>query len=122
MTTTNPIPTSRNLEWGFFGSLKEHAVAAWPIAMTAISDATNQPYESVRAFLDSRHGRHFSDDVQSRVFMGRSLNEAIEDAVALWMTWTISLQTSRQYGIPRGMPHLIGFVIYCEIVEEELAA
>jgi hypothetical protein len=56
------------------------------------------------------------------MFMGRPLNEAIDDAVTLWMTWTISLPTSKQFGIPRGMPHLIGFVIHCEIVEEELAA
>jgi hypothetical protein len=122
MTTLHKIPDSRNLDWGFFGTLKEHAPAAWPIAMATISDATGQPLESARAFLDSRHGRHFADDVQSRMFMGRPLNEAIDDAVTLWMTWTISLPTSKQFGIPRGMPHLIGFVIHCEIVEEELAA
>ena len=122
MTATHKIPTTQNEEWGLYGTLNEHAAAAWPIAMTAISDATGQPLESVRAFLDSRHGQHFADDVQSRMFMGRPLNEAIGDAVTLWMTWTISLQTSKQYGIPRGMPHLIGFVIHCEIVEEELAA
>jgi RNA polymerase sigma-70 factor (ECF subfamily) len=49
----------------------------------AISNAMGQPPEAVRAFLDSRQGRHFAD-----------------------------------YGIPRALPYLMGFVIHCEIVEE----
>ncbi|MFP5482562.1 MAG: hypothetical protein ACLGGW_04715, partial [Gammaproteobacteria bacterium] len=65
MTTTQQakIPATQNESWGLFGTLGEHAEAAWPIAMTAISDATYQPLDSVRTFLDSRHGRHFADDV-----------------------------------------------------------
>jgi hypothetical protein len=31
------------------------------------------------------------------------------------MGWTIGRQTSKQYGIPRGLPYLTGFVIHCEI-------
>jgi len=61
--TTNQIPATQNHDWGFTGSLNEQAEAAWPIAMTTISNATCQPLESVRCFLDSRHGRHFADDV-----------------------------------------------------------
>ena len=61
--------------------------AAWPLPIDAISNAMGQPPEVVRAFPDSRQGRHFAD-----------------------------------YGIPRGLPYLTGFVIRCEIVEEELAA
>ena len=30
-------------------------------------------------------------------------------------------QTSKQYGIPRGLPYLTGFVIHCEICEEMAA-
>ena len=55
ITPTIPKPTVT--DWGFWGTMNEHAAAAWPIAMTAISDATDQPLESVRLFLDSRHGR-----------------------------------------------------------------
>ncbi len=29
--------------------------------------------------------------------------------------------TSKQHGIPKGLPYLTGFVIHCEIVEEALA-
>jgi len=122
MIITNHIPATSNEAWGYFGTMNEHAEAAWPIAMTAISDATCQPLESVRIFLDSRHGRHFADDVQNGLYAGASLQDAIEQATWRWMGWTIGRITSKEYGIPRGLPYLIGFVIHCEIVEEELAA
>ena len=114
------IPATQNEAWGLFGTLGEHAEATWPIAMTAISDATNQPLESVRSFLDSRHGRHFADDVHNGLYAGANLNDAINAATQRWMGWTIGRQTSKDYGIPRGMPYLIGFVIHCEIVEAAL--
>ncbi|MFN4343435.1 MAG: hypothetical protein ACK4FE_15580 [Azonexus sp.] len=102
--------------------MNEYAEAAWPLAMTAISGATGQPLESVRAFLDSRHGRHFADDVHNGLFRGLTLTQAIDAAAQQWMGWRIGRQTSRDYGIPRGLPYLTGFVIHCEIVEDELAA
>ena len=120
MTTTH-IPASQNETWGFWGTMNGHAEAAWPIAMTTISNATNQPLESVRAFLDSRHGRHFADDVHNGLYAGANLKDAIDQATQRWMGWTVGRQTSKQYGIPRGMPYLVGFVIHCEIVEESQA-
>ena len=38
--------------------------------------------------------------------------------VTEWMGWTIGRQTSKQYGIPRGLPYLTGFVTHCGIIEE----
>ena len=70
MTTTTQIPAAQNDAWGFFGTMNDNAEAAWPIAMTAISDATCQPLDSVRLFLDSRHGRHFADDVLNEMLRG----------------------------------------------------
>lgn len=122
MNTNQPIPSTQNDSWGFFGTLNENAQAAWPIAMTAISDATGQPLESVRAFLDSRHGRHLADDVMNELLGGHTIQQAIEAAVIRWMGWKIGREASRDYGIPRDLPYLTGFVIHCEIVEEELAA
>jgi len=84
MNATTQIPATQNDAWGFYGTMNEQADAAWPLAMTAISDATCQPLESVRAFLDSRHGRHFADDVQNGLFAGATLNDAIEQASAGW--------------------------------------
>ena len=123
MSTTQQakIPATQNESWGLFGSLGEHAEAAWPIAMSAISDATDQPLESVSAFLDSRHGRHFADDVLNGLHAGLNLHDAIHVATQRWMGWTIGRLTSKQHGIPKGLPYLTGFVIHCEIVEEAMA-
>ncbi len=122
MNATTPIPATQNDTWGFYGAMNEQAEAAWPLAMTAISDATCQPLESVRTFLDSRHGRHFADDVQNGLYAGATLADAINTATQRWMGWTIGRSTSKQYGIPKGLPYLTGFVIHCEIIEESLAA
>ncbi|CAI8819488.1 hypothetical protein [Methylococcus capsulatus] len=122
MKTNKPIPASRNEAWGFWGTMDQHAEVAWALAMTAISDATCQPLEPVRAFLDTRHGRHFADDVLNEMLRGHAIQQAVDAAVARWMGWTIGRRTSHEYGIPRGMPYLTGFVIHCEIVEETLAA
>ena len=122
MTTQKTIPVTQNDAWGFFGTMNEQAEAAWPIAMTAISDATYQPLESVRLFLDSRYGRHFADDVLNGELHGVTLKAAIEEATARWMGWTIGRQTSKEYGIPSGLPYLTGFVIHCEVMDEAFAA
>jgi hypothetical protein len=122
MNTTNQIPATQNEDWGFWGTMNEIAATAWPLAMTAISDATNQPLESVRLFLDSRHGRHFADDVLNALLIGNSVEQAVHAAVARWMGWTIGRVTSRDYGIPRGLPYLTGFVIHCEVTDEAFAA
>lgn len=122
MNTSTQIPAPTVTDWGFFGTMNEHAPAAWPMAMSAISDATSQPLESVRIFLDSRHGRHFADDVHNGLYRGDTLQDAIHAATQRWMGWTIGRTTAKEYGIPKGLPYLLGFVIHCEIVEEALAA
>ena len=120
MTTTH-ISATQNEAWGFWGTMNDQAQTAWSIAMITISDATNQPLESVRIFLDSRHGRHFTDDVLNGLHAGLNLPDAIHVATQRWMSWTIGRLTSKQHGIPKGLPYLTGFVIHCEIVEEALA-
>ena len=122
MTTTTQIPATQNEAWGFWGTMTENATAAWPMAMTAIAEATGQPLDAVRTFLDSRHGRHFADDVLNQMHAGHALADAVHAATLQWMGWKIGRQTSKQYGIPRGLPYLTGFVIHCEIIEAELAA
>ena len=121
MTITTTIPATQNEAWGFWGTMNDQAQTAWPIAMISISDATYQPLESVRTFLDSRHGRHFADDVLNELHAGANLKDAIHAATQRWMGWTIGRQTSKQYGVPKGLPYLTGFVIHCEIIEEAMA-
>ena len=120
--TSIQIPATQNDAWGFWGTMNEHASAAWPLAMSAISDATGQPFESVRVFLDSRHGRHFADDVLNEMLRGQKIQQAIDAAVTRWMGWTIGRQTSKDYGIPKGLPYLTGFVIHCEVTDESFEA
>jgi len=121
MNTNHPIPTPTVTDWGFFGAMDGHADEAWPLAMTAIAAATGEPLESVRLFLDSRYGRHFADDVHNALFRGLPLAAAIEAATRQWLGWTIGRRTSRDYGIPVGLPYLIGFVVHCAIEDEALA-
>jgi hypothetical protein len=118
MTNATQTLATQNLDWGFWGTMNEHA-AAWPIASTAI--ATGCEPEQVRAFLDSRHGRHFADDVQNGLFVGCSLKDAIDKATAKWMGWTIGRMTAKETGIPRGMAYLTGFVVQAAIDDELFA-
>ena len=121
MNATHSIPATQNAFWGFWGTMQENANAAWPLAMNAIAQATGQPLDSVRLFLDSRHGRHFADDVHNALYRGLQLADAINAATQQWMCWKIDRHTHKNYGIPRGLPYLTGFVIHCEINDELLA-
>ena len=122
--TATILPT-RNTEWGFWGSidridddLAADAPKAWTQASQAIAAATGVSPEGVRDFLDSRHGRHFADDVANWLARGDTLKDAIDAAVARWMGWRINRRTEREMGIPRGLPYLTGFVTHCEIETE----
>jgi hypothetical protein len=117
MTTT--IPATQNESWGFWGTLEPHAADAWPLAMTKIAEATGEDLETVRAFLDSRQGRHFGDSVQEQLYWGKDMDAALDAAVAKWMGWTIGRQTSKDYGIPKGLPYLTGFVVHAGILAED---
>lgn len=121
MQTEPKIPAPYTEAWGFWGTMHEHAVAAWPLAIVTIAETTGESYEAVRAFLDSRHGRHFADEVRNRLHAGDGLDEAVRLATARWMTWNINRRTSRQYDIPRGLPYLLGMVIHCGIAEDAIA-
>ena len=116
------IPATKNESWGFWGTMEQHAADAWPLAMTRIAEATGADLEAVRAFLDSRHGRHFADSVQDQLYGGKTLDAALDAAIDQWMGWTISRPTSCETGIPRGLPYLTGFVINEGLMAEEEAA
>ena len=116
---TATIPATQNESWGFWGTMEQHAADAWPLAMTRIAQATGEGLETVRDFLDSRYGRHFADDVRNELDAGRPLAEAIDAAIQRWMGWTIGRQASKQYGIPRGLPYLTGFVVHAGIMAED---
>ncbi len=118
MTSNTTAPTTQNEDWGFWGTMQQHAPAAWPIALATIEAATGCEPEQVRAFLDSRHGRHFADQVRNGLYVGAVLESAIAQATTKWMGWSIQRQASKDYGIPKGLPYLTGFVIHCAIADE----
>ena len=120
-TTTKPIiPPTGNEAWGFWGTIQGHTdpAEAWALALTAIGAATHCAPDEVRAFLDSRHGRHFADEVTNGLAAGKPLEAAIKAAVTTWMGWTISRRLSREDGIPQGLPYLTGFVLAEAIAAE----
>lgn len=117
---TKTLPTC-NEAWGFYGTTSgfTDADAAWAIALPAVAKATGATADGVRDFLDSRHARHFADDVHNGIHAGLGLEPAIDAAITRWMGWTISRTTSRETGIPKGLPYLTGFVTHFAIEAEQ---
>ena len=121
--TTTILPT-RNTEWGFFGTIARIETACHradpglEIAARRIAETTEASPEGVRDFLDSRHGRHFADDVANGLCTGAPLAAAIDAAIARWMGWRIDRKTSRDEGIPGGLPYLTGWVTHFQILDE----
>ena len=111
--TNSTLPTA-NEAWGFYGTCGAFAdaQAAWAIAFPAVLAATDGPPEGVRDFLDSRHGRHFADDVHNGLHAGLNLSVAIESAITRWMGRTIDRETAREIAMPKGLPYLKCFVLY----------
>ena len=89
MAHDTELPVTENESWGFWGSMEADAAEAWRIALPAIVRTVGVSPEGARAFLDSRFGRHFADDVLNQMHQGRSLPEAIEAAITQWMHWRI---------------------------------
>ncbi|MBU3890102.1 hypothetical protein [Methylosinus sp. KRF6] len=90
----------------------------WAAASLAIAAATRCDAEDVRIFLDSKSGRHFSDDVMNGLSQGKGPETAIAAAIERWMSWRIGRATSRETGIPEGLPYLVGYVAFSGICEE----
>ena len=103
------LPRTGNPAWGFHGTIanRAEATAAWPLAMAAVADAAGCTPDEARAFLDSRHGRHFADGAAGALFEHRALTDAIAAATAKWMGWTIGRATSRETGSPQSPSGII---------------
>jgi hypothetical protein len=119
MTTT--ILPRRNEAWGLFGTMQTAGadpMQGWNAAGAMIAAATDASPEGVRDFLDSRHGRHFADDVANELWKGETLKVAIDAAITRWMGWRIDRKTSRETGIPHGLPYLTGLANHFAIMAE----
>lgn len=101
---------TRNELYGFYGTIGHHADAdaAWAMAESAIASGAGLDPDETRAFLDSRHGRHFADEVANGLARGQGLGQAIDAAIQKFMAWRISRAMARETGIPAGIPYLTG--------------
>lgn len=104
---------TRNESYGFYGTIGHHADAdaAWAMAESAIASGAGLDPDETRAFLDSRHGRHFADEVANGLARGQGLGQAIDAAIQKFMAWRISRAMARETGIPAGIPYLTGAAI-----------
>jgi len=119
--TDAAIPPSQNEAWGFFGTITHHAEprAAWALALPMIAEATGCSFDEVRAFLDSRYGRHFADMCAGRMTADAAGNEAaIRATVDQWMGWQTGRAESRDLGVPVGLPYLTGYTMAAAIAAE----
>jgi hypothetical protein len=114
-TMTTTIPSTRNEAWGFFGTIQTAGadpMQAWNAASAMIAAETDAAPEGVRDFLDSRHGRHFADDVMSELAKAGpgKLEEAIEAAIARWQGWRHRPADQPRGGHPprSSLPHRLG--------------
>ncbi len=105
-----------NESHGFCDTIRQHAEPhhAWVLAIDAVTTATSASQEAVRAFLASRSGRHFADEVATAIRSGRNLEAAIESVVERWMELRITPLIETEIGIPQGLPYLTGFVLMQE--------
>ena len=115
------IPATQNLSWGFWGTLSERVdpEPLWPLAMTAIAEATGEPLERVRIFLDHRWGRHFADTVIDVQRDKVSWPEAVQIATDHWMSRTTRRSCMKAFGVSKGLPQLTAHVIQAAIDAEE---
>jgi hypothetical protein len=111
------VLTTENESWGFFGTVGNHADApkAWALAFGAVARATGCSPEGVCDFLDSRHGRHFADDVANGLARGEGLEGAVVLVIELWQKWLLSRRLHKETGILAGLPYLTGWAAHFEI-------
>lgn len=103
-----PAPMPAPGRFGFHDTMKQHAEAASQLAISAIAAATDEPVTAVCAFLDSRHGRYFADEVQNELHAGHALQDAIYAVTTRWMQWAFEHQGRTD---EQTLPFLTGLVM-----------
>lgn len=112
MTTARTIPHTTNPAYGFYGTIATHAPAnkLWDLAFRRIEAVTKGQPEDIAAFLDSRYGRHFADDVVSRLMDGLDEETALEATVTRWYGLKLGARLAYETGMPSKMSYLQGMV------------
>ncbi|MFC3875210.1 hypothetical protein [Neisseria musculi] len=102
------IPATQNEGYGFYGTiaLYHNPQEFWTLAVTEICRVTGEHEEDVAVFLDSRHGRHFADEVYNVLGGGLDNRAAVAAAVDKWNAWTFGRRLSGETGLPQNTPYL----------------
>ena len=98
--------------FGFYDTMKQHAEAASRLAISTIAAATGAPLATVCAFLDSRHGRYFADEVQNELYAGLALQDAIYAVTTRWMSWVFEHKDTADVQRLESLPFLTGLVLH----------
>lgn len=104
---------TQNESYGFYGTMLNDAAKnnwsiekAWELASNKLLDNTPGNAKKIRAFLDSRSGRHFADDVHNGLHSGKDLKGAIDYAIEKWKGWKAPKDIIRQYKLAQGTNYL----------------
>lgn len=102
---------SQNMFFGFYGTIRSDlAPLAWPVAMDLLQKESGAREEYTRAFLDSRLGRSFADNVNDNIRYAKDLTSAIQQAILLCNSWKLhrsDVALARLPGPSRASPSVI---------------
>lgn len=102
---------SQNPFFGFYGTIRSDlASLAWPMAMDLLRKESGAREEYTRAFLDSRLGRCFADNVNDNVRCAKDLTSAIQQAILECNSWKLhrsDVVLARFPGPSRAAPSVI---------------
>lgn len=115
------IPQTQNREYGFYGTCTlrgQDADALWQAAVCGLISPI-APAEVVAVFLDTRHGRHFADDVVQQVEDCVATDEAVAHTAARWNQWRLGRELARGTHLPASVPYLAGLMEIIALEMEE---
>lgn len=85
--------SNRSDAYGFFGVISAHVAdpaAAFDEASKMIAHKVGSHPKEVWAFLDSRHGRLFADDVAIEIGRTRDFRASVSAVVERWQEWKMA--------------------------------
>lgn len=106
------LPSSRFPSRGYWNTMRRAGIEpalAWPIALLALIDATSEPVEAIRVFLDSRMGDQFAREVIEHMEAGVGLGRAVRLVTEAWMSRSLDEIARRVYLLDK-LPFLVGWI------------
>jgi hypothetical protein len=115
-----------NTGWGFTSAVESapiNAAAAFDAAAREIGLVTGTSPWAACVFLDSRHGRHFGDDVVNAIGdAGGDAGKAVHIAVGRWLDAPAQKDLREKAGAPAGTDALTALCVIIETQMESVPA